>query len=107
GLFLLVAFPAFVLLVLITGLEQWGIPLLPRTGYLLSKHMTAPLTQAADYRVMIPLLIVYFVGELVWRERDARSSENVDATPTPESVFFLGKFLGLSLVLAASMVSMT
>jgi ABC-2 type transport system permease protein len=107
GLFLLVVFPMFVLLVLTTELQQWGIPLLPRTGYLLSKHMTAPLTAATDYRVMIPLLIVYFVGELVWRERDARSSENVDATPTPESVFFLGKFLGLALVLAAAMVSMT
>jgi len=107
GLFLLVAFPMFVMLVLMNELQQWGIPVLPRTGYLLSKHMTAPLTQAADYRVMIPLLIVYFVGELVWWERDARSSENVDATPTPESVFFLGKFLGLTLVLAASMVSMT
>ena len=107
GLFLLVVFPMFVLLVLTTELQQWGIPLVPRTGYLLSKHMTAPLTEATDYRVMVPLLIVYFVGELVWRERDARTSENVDATPTPESVFFLGKFLGLGLVLAAAMVSMT
>jgi ABC-type transport system involved in multi-copper enzyme maturation permease subunit len=107
GLFLLVAFPAFLMLVLANELYHWGIPLLPRTGYLLSKHMTSPLTQAADYRVMIPLLIVYFVGELVWRERDTRSSENIDATPTPEWVFFLGKLVGLTLVLAASMLGMT
>ena len=107
GIFLLVGFPTFLVLVLATELQHWGIPLVPRTGYLLSKHMTAPLTQAADYRVVIPLLIVYFVGGLVWRERDARMSETVDATPAPEWAFFLGKFLGLGLVLAALMVSMT
>ncbi|HTK50289.1 MAG TPA: M1 family aminopeptidase [Gemmatimonadaceae bacterium] len=107
GLFLLVGFPAFLVLVLRTELQTWGIPLLPRTGYLLSKHMTAPLTQAVDYRVVIPLLIIYFVAELVWRERDARLSETVDATPTSEWVFFLGKLLGLGLVLAAYMVSLT
>ena len=107
GLFLLVGFPMFLALVLATELQHWGVPLLPRTGFLLSKFMTSPLTQAADYRVVIPLLIVYFTGELVWRERDARLSENTDATPTPEWVFFLGKFLGLVLVLAGYMVSLT
>jgi ABC-type transport system involved in multi-copper enzyme maturation permease subunit len=106
GLFLLVGFPMFLVLVLAIELEHWGIPLLPRTGFLLAKYMTSPLTQAADFRVVIPLLIVYFVGELVWRERDVRLSENVDAMPTPEWVFFLGKFLGLSLLLAAYMVSL-
>ncbi|HEX5075601.1 MAG TPA: M1 family aminopeptidase [Gemmatimonadaceae bacterium] len=107
GLFLLVAFPAFMVLVLTTELQTWGVPLLPRTGYLISKHMTAPLTEAADYRVVIPLLIIYFVAELVWHERDARLSESIDATPTAEWVFFLGKLLGLGLVLAAYMVSLT
>src|SRR5687767_5805673 len=107
GLFLLFAFPLFLVLVLITETEHWGIPLLPRTVYLAVKHLTAPLTQAVDFRVMVPLLIVYFAGELVWRERDARLSENMDATPTPEWVLFLGKFLGLSLVLAGFMASLT
>jgi ABC-type transport system involved in multi-copper enzyme maturation permease subunit len=107
GLFLLVAFPMFLILVLTLESEHWGIPLVPRTGYLLAKHLTAPLTQATDFRVVIPLLIVYFAGELIWRERDTGLSENVDATPAPEWVFFLGKFLGLTFVLAALMVSMT
>jgi ABC-2 type transport system permease protein len=107
GLFLLVAFPLFMVVVLLTEFQHWGVPLLPRTSFMLAKHMTAPLTDATDFRVIIPLLIVYFAGELVWRERDARLSENVDATPTPEWVLFVGKFLGLSLVLAALMVSFT
>ena len=45
----------------------------------------------ADCRVIVPLLIVYFASELVWQERDARLSENVDATPVSNWVLFLGK----------------
>ena len=106
GLFLLVVFPMFVVLVLNLESGMWGIQLLPRTGYILAKHVTAALTYFADYRVIVPLLIVYFAGELIWRERDARLSENVDATPVPDWVLFLGKLLGLGLVLGAFMVSL-
>ena len=107
GLFLLVGFPMFVVLVLLQDSEHWNIPLIPRTGYILSKHLTASLTQFTDFRVIVPLLIVYFVGELVWRERDVRLSENIDATPVPEWAFFLGKYLGISLALCVYMVSIT
>jgi ABC-2 type transport system permease protein len=107
GLFLLGVVPMFVVLVLHVESGMWGIQMLPRTGYILAKHVTAALTHFADYRVIVPLLIVYFAGELVWRERDARISENVDATPVPEWVFFLGKFLGLGLMLSAFMLSLT
>ncbi|MBA4159698.1 MAG: hypothetical protein H0X65_19810, partial [Gemmatimonadetes bacterium] len=107
GLFLLAVFPIFVVLVVVAQSEQWGVPLLPRTGYILPKHLTAPLTHVSDFRVMVPLLILYFAGELVWRERDAGLSETVDATSVPEWVLLLGKFLGLGLVLAALMASMT
>ncbi len=106
GLFLLAVLPMFVVLVLHVESGMWGIQMLPRTGYILAKHVTAALTFFSDYRVIVPLLIVYFAGELVWRERDARISENVDATPVPDWVFFLGKFLGLGLVLTAFMVSL-
>ncbi|HKV08395.1 MAG TPA: M1 family aminopeptidase [Thermoanaerobaculia bacterium] len=104
GVFLLVVFPMFLVLVQTVQSERWGVPLLPRTGYLLTRYLTSPLTEAVDFRVIIPLLLVYFAGELIWRERDARLSENVDATPAPEWVLFGGKLLGLSLVLAALMV---
>jgi hypothetical protein len=107
GLFLLAAFPMFVVLVLLMQSEMWGIPMLPRTGYLVAKHLTSPLTQVSDFRVIIPILILYFAGELVWRERDARLSESIDATAVPEWVLFLGKLLGLGLVIAASMASLT
>jgi ABC-type transport system involved in multi-copper enzyme maturation permease subunit len=84
-----------------------GAPLIPRTAHVITL-LTAPI--AANPRtpwVLIPLLIVYYAGELVWRERDARLSEVADATPAPEWVLFLGKFLGLSLVLAVWMALLT
>ena len=52
---------------------------------------------------MVPLAIIYYAGELVWQERDAGLSENVDATPVPDWVLFLGKLIGLGLILATFM----
>jgi ABC-2 type transport system permease protein len=107
GLFLLAVFPMFLVLVVFTESRHWGIPLLPPTGFILDKYITASLTQFSDYRVIVPLLIILLAGELVWRERDAGLSESVDATSVPEWVFFLGKFLGLVLVLVALMTTET
>jgi ABC-type transport system involved in multi-copper enzyme maturation permease subunit len=107
GLFLLAVFPMFLVLVVVVESYHWGIPLLPPTGFILDKYITASLTQFSDYRVIVPLLIIFLAGELVWRERDARLNESVDATSVPEWVLFLGKFLGLGLVLAALMTMVT
>jgi len=107
GLFLLAAFPMGLVLLLQLELQHWGVPLLPRTNYLTTKYLTATITNPLNFWVIVPLLIIFFSGELIWRERDARLSENVDATPVPEWVLFLGKFLGLTLVLVALMGVLT
>ena len=103
GLFLLAVFPAGLTLIVLIQSEQWGIPLLPRTSYLLTKHLTGILTSPTNYWVIVPLFIIYYAGELTWRERDAGLSETVDAMPVPEWVLFLGKLTGLGFVLAALM----
>src|SRR5688500_26921 len=72
GLFLLVAFPMMIGLVLLIDLQHWGIPLLPRTNFIATKYLTATLTNPLNFWVMVPVLIIFFAGELVWRERDAR-----------------------------------
>ncbi|MGH3116724.1 MAG: ABC transporter permease [Gaiellales bacterium] len=77
-----------------------GVPLLLRTDYVLN-NLTFPDVPPAY--VIIPLLIVFWSGELVWRERDARLSEIVDAAPVTEWVLLLGKLLGLGLVLVLCM----
>lgn len=84
-----------------------GVSLLPTTPYVLSK-LTAPVTDNPRLPwVLIPLLIIYWAGELVWRERDTGMGEIADATPVPDWVFFLGKFLGLALVLVGWLALLT
>src|SRR5690606_21755097 len=51
--------------------------------------------------------IIFFAGELVWRERDAGVVEITDTMPGSEWATFLGKFLGLGLVLVLLMAVLT
>ncbi|QNF34029.1 ABC transporter permease [Adhaeribacter swui] len=84
-------------------ITQFGIPLLPTTPQVLS-YLATPISNISSPWVIIPLLIMYYSGELVWRERDAGLQDLIDATPVPEWVFFIGKFLGLSLIIVVWMV---
>jgi ABC-type transport system involved in multi-copper enzyme maturation permease subunit len=78
-----------------------GVPLVPTTERMIA-FLAAPLTRLEEINsVIVPLLIVYYAGELIWRERDGRLSEIADAAPVPDWVLLLGKFAGLSLVLVA------
>lgn len=99
GGFLLLAVVAM-LAVVCVDLGQLGVPLLPRSDYIL-RGLTFPGVPPAY--LIIPLLIVFCSGRLARRERDAGLSEMVDAAPVPEWVLFLGRFLGLGLVLALCM----
>ncbi|KGQ19254.1 putative membrane protein [Lysobacter dokdonensis DS-58] len=80
-------------------MEYLGVPLLPRTEHVLT-YLTAALANPGNRVWMIvPLLIIFYAGELVWGERDARMGEISGAAPVPDWVFFVGKFLALALVL--------
>ncbi len=102
GLVVLAFIAALTVLLLPQNLYNMGTPLLPTTAYLLT-FLTTPLTNAVTPWVVIPLLIVLWAGELVWREREHGLGEITDAAPVPEWVVFLGKYLALGLVLAAWM----
>jgi ABC-2 type transport system permease protein len=80
-----------------------GVSLLPTTPYVLSMLIARVADNPRLPWVLIPLLIIYWAGELVWRERDAGMGEIIDATPVREWVLVLGKFLGLALVLVGWM----
>ncbi|HEX8572733.1 MAG TPA: ABC transporter permease subunit [Allosphingosinicella sp.] len=52
---------------------------------------------------LIPLIVaVYYAGELVWRERDRKMHEIVDATPLPNWAYVVPKTLAVALVLLAT-----
>jgi ABC-2 type transport system permease protein len=102
GLVLVVFIPISVAAVLPQYMENFGVPLFPRTEYILA-FLTAPLTNPFTPWVIVPLLIILLAGELVWRERDAGLAEITDSAPVPESAVLLGKLLGLSFLLGALM----
>lgn len=83
-------------------MTQFGIPLLPATQQVLA-YLATPVSNIGTPWVVIPLLILYFAGELVWRERDAGLIDITDAAPVPEWVLFTGKFLGLGFIIVAWM----
>ena len=83
-------------------MTEFGIPLLPTTPQVLD-YLTAPVSNVNTPWVVIPLLIMYFAGELVWHERDTGLSDIADAAPVPEWVFLTAKFLGLGLIILAWM----
>jgi ABC-type transport system involved in multi-copper enzyme maturation permease subunit len=86
------------------NMEFMGVPLLPRTEHVLG-YLTASLASPANKLwMLVPLLIAFYAGELVWGDRDARMGEISGAAPVPEWVFFAGKFVALALVLVAWMV---
>jgi ABC-2 type transport system permease protein len=106
GLVLLGAIAALTVVVLPQNFQNLGTPLLPRTEYVLT-FLTTPLTNPFTPWVILPLLIILYAGELVWRDREAGMGEITDAAPVPEWVIFLGRFIGLGLVLVAWMALLT
>ena len=55
---------------------------------------------------IIPLVIaIYYAGELVWRDRERRMHEIVDATPAPDWAFMVPKVIAISLVLFGTLAA--
>ncbi|HEX7181129.1 MAG TPA: hypothetical protein VF756_04750 [Thermoanaerobaculia bacterium] len=100
GLALLAGIPLLTVPVVLDQMVSNGVPLVPTTVQVIGE-LTAPLSAELSRWVIIPLLTVFFAGELVWREREAGLGEITDAMPGSEWPPFLGKLLGLGLVLVA------
>ena len=74
-------------------MEQVGVPLVP-TAAKLADYFGQP----GELLTIVPgLLIAYYAGELVWRDRDAGLGEIADAAPVPEWAYLLGRAGGLAL----------
>lgn len=58
-----------------------------------------------NFGLIAMIIAVYYAGELVWRERDKRVHEIVDASGVPDWAFVLPKTLALGLVLISTLLA--
>ncbi|MGV3710506.1 MAG: hypothetical protein ACO1Q7_16875 [Gemmatimonas sp.] len=103
GVFFLAVLPLLAIPVIIDQMVSAGVPLIPSTARVLSE-LTAPLSAELSRWVVVPMIIVYFGGELVWRERDASISDISDSLPVSDWVPLLGKFTGLLIAIALFLI---
>ena len=79
-----------------TPTGHMGVPMFP-TAERIVRFLAAPLARPDEFNgIVVPLLIVFWAGELIWRDREARLNHITDAVPAPDWVLFLGKATGLS-----------
>ncbi|MFD2516016.1 ABC transporter permease subunit [Pontibacter locisalis] len=79
-------------------LEFRGVPQYPTTMNLLGM-LTASLKDFQSPLIIIPILIAFYAGELVWRERENGLDRISDTMPVSEWTLLLGKFLGLAFII--------
>lgn len=61
--------------------------------------MVKPVSDIQTPLTILTILIAFFAGELIWKERDSRMDKISDIVPVSEWMLFLGKFLGLALTI--------
>jgi ABC-type transport system involved in multi-copper enzyme maturation permease subunit len=71
----------------------YGTPIWPVTSEMLTALQGA-------YSWLLIIIVLFFAGELVWKERTARISDVTDAMPVPNWVPLLAKFATLVAVIA-------
>lgn len=99
--------PAFAVLVfiglfnaaggLLLGAELQGAALYPVTRWVITNMQ-------GSFTLVVVVIAIYYAGELVWRERDRKTHEIVDATPAPDWTFIVPKTLALALVLIVTLL---
>jgi aminopeptidase N len=99
--------PAYVVLVLLglfnsmgalfLGAEQGGTDIYPVTRWVISTLMGA-------FTLVVIVIAIYYAGELVWRERDRKTHEIVDATAVPDWAFLVPKTFAIALVLLSTLL---
>lgn len=106
GLTLLIFIPMLAMLIIFDQVGAMGTPILPTTSRV-TAELTGSLSDELNRWVIVPFIIIFFAGELVWRERDAGMHELTDAMPGSEWPLLLGKFLAMTMLLALFMAALT
>jgi aminopeptidase N len=80
-----------------TEVSTYGGKVFPVT-----RLMIQALNGAFPFLVLI--IAIYYAGELVWREKERRTQEIIDAAPVPDWMFVAPKTLAIALVLVSTCV---
>ncbi|HYH83291.1 MAG TPA: M1 family aminopeptidase [Longimicrobium sp.] len=99
--------PAFVV-VMAWGLFTTSYVLLTRDAagrpnYPTTLTLIPDITDA--FAMILLVIAIFYAGELVWRERDRRVHEIVDATPLPSWAYVVPKTLAMAVVLVAMLLA--
>jgi ABC-2 type transport system permease protein len=97
GLVMLILIPLLSIPVIMDQVMALGLPLVPSADRVV-KELTSPITGMSRWMI-IPGLLIYFTGELIWRERDHRVNDIMDTMPGSAWSPVLGKLLGISMML--------
>jgi len=82
----------------VTDIGLYGGAIYPVTRIMLERLTTS-------YTVIPLIIAVYYAGELVWRERERKTNELIDASAAPGWAFALPKILAISLVLISTLLA--
>ncbi|HEY1076003.1 MAG TPA: M1 family aminopeptidase [Fontimonas sp.] len=72
--------------------DDFGINTLPVTRIMIN-------ALTVEFPTIALVIAAYYAGELVWRDRERRINEIVDATPAPDWVFVVPKIIAIMFVL--------
>lgn len=79
----------------LTAADVFDVPFYPLTFLSLPE---------GGFDTILIIIAAYYGGELVWRERERKTHEIIDATPIPAAALMLPKMLALALVLVATLL---
>jgi ABC-type transport system involved in multi-copper enzyme maturation permease subunit len=88
----------FLFAAIITGISLW----MSSSTYGTSDYPTVAATidkVRGQFMAVLIMIAVFYGGELVWRERDRKLNEIIDATPVPSWVMTIPKVIAIFLVL--------
>ncbi len=88
---------AFAIAGLLFAGEIYGAPILLVTRVVIENMQ-------GNFGLIAMIVAIYYSGELVWRDRERKVHEIIDASSTPDWTFLLPKTLALILVLASILV---
>ena len=96
---LVVAALGFLGIAIAVGDSVFGTPTLP---------VTAQVVQlvSGSFALFVVVIVVFYAGELVWRERDLKADQVIDALPVPTWVPLAAKLLALWAVVAVLLAVM-